>query len=302
MEYIPKYKKVKDGFVGQRMITLPPNVQYEITQNPLIQDFYTTALGHYPQAIYHDRKRRLGSKEYILLYCTEGNGQITLGENKYDLKPNTYIIIPPHVSHHYQSSTQNPWTIYWSHFVGSKADLLYDRYVSAPIESVRAIARSETRRKEFIKIMGILESGYEMQDLELANLSLYNLLVNMIYSKVDISTAEKTDAISKSIEYLNNNLNKTFKVEEIATQQNLSVSRFSELFKLKTGNSPIQYFNKLKIQKSCQYLYFTDLSIKEICAKIGYEDAYYYSKAFKKLMGMPPSTYRKEYKTERTKG
>ena len=57
-----------------------------------------------------------------------------------------------------------------------------------------------------------------------------------------------------------------------------------------------KYFSNLKIQKSCQYLYFTDLSIKEICREVGFDDPYYFSRMFKKLMGMAPSKYKALYK------
>ena len=73
---------------------------------------------------------------------------------------------------------------------------------------------------------------------------------------------------------------------------NLSGSHFSFIFKKKTGFSPIEYFNHLKVQKACQYLLFTDLRVKEIADKLGIEDPYYFSRMFTKLMGMSPGTYR----------
>lgn len=299
MDNNPQDIKIKEGFIGQRMITTPPNIKAEIIGNALIQDFYTTAIGYYPNANYHDRKRKTGSNEYILLYCVEGSGEIDLGDKKYILQPNSYFIIPPNIKHHYRSSTKNPWTIFWTHILGKNAEILYKRFKKIHKSQVVSIPRSERRQKNFMKIMTILESGYETTALEYANLTLYHLITQMIYHSA-INTSEiKTDVVSNSISFLNKNLHKTFKVEDLAEEQNLSVSRYSEIFKKKTGYSPIQYFNKLKIEKSCQYLYFTDLGIKEICAKIGYYDPYYYSRAFKKLMGMPPSKYRKIYQTSK---
>ncbi|SFC87798.1 AraC-type DNA-binding protein [Zunongwangia mangrovi] len=290
-------KKVKEGFIGQRMVTTPPNIKIEILNNPLIKDFYTTAIGYYPQAHYHDRKRKTGSKEYILLYCVEGKGSVELADNTYFLPPNSFIIIPPDIAHHYRSSINNPWTIFWCHFLGDKGNLLYQHYKRKSNFPVISIPRSERRQKNFIKVMNVLESGYDIYGIEFANLSLFNTVMEMIYYK-DINTTEvKADIISNSINYLNSNLDKNIKIEFLAEKYNLSVSRYSEIFKKKTGYSPIQFFNKLKIEKSCQYLYFTDLRVKEICNKIGYEDPYYYSRAFKKLMGMSPSKYRKEYHT-----
>ncbi|HVS95503.1 MAG TPA: helix-turn-helix transcriptional regulator, partial [Puia sp.] len=55
---------------------------------------------------------------------------------------------------------------------------------------------------------------------------------------------------------------------------------------------PIEYFNHLKIQKACQYLLHTELRIKEIACKLGFEDPFYFSRMFHKLMGMSPNQYR----------
>lgn len=87
-----------------------------------------------------------------------------------------------------------------------------------------------------------------------------------------------------------------FEIEELAAQQHISVSHYSRSFKLKTGSSPINYFNQLKIQKACQYLYFTDLNIKEICIELGMDDQYYFSRLFSKVMGISPSKYKKQYR------
>lgn len=299
MENITSSIKIKEGFIGQRMITTPPNITAEILKNDLIKDFYTTAIGYYPHASYHDRKRKTGSNEYILLYCVEGSGEIGLSDEKYTLKPNSFIIIPPGIRHHYRSSEKNPWTIFWTHILGKNADLLYTKYIHTYTSPVVSIPRSEQIQKNFMKIMNILESGYELTGLEYANLTLFNIVTQMVYQMAIDASETKTDVITSSISFLNNNLDKNLKVEDLAEEQNLSVSRYSELFKKKTGYSPLQYFNKLKIEKSCQYLYFTDLGIKEICAKIGYYDPYYYSRAFKKLMGIPPSKYRKLYQTSK---
>jgi AraC family transcriptional regulator of arabinose operon len=105
------------------------------------------------------------------------------------------------------------------------------------------------------------------------------------------------DAITHSIRFMKENIRQLFTVENLARQQNLSVSHYTRLFKAKTGYTPIQYFNQLKIQLSCQYLYFSDRKIKEICNEIGFVDQYYYSRLFRKMMGISPAKYKSQKKT-----
>ncbi len=91
-------------------------------------------------------------------------------------------------------------------------------------------------------------------------------------------------------------LDKALKIEEMALYFNYSPSHFFSIFKKKTGFSPINYFNDLKIQKACQYLSFTSMSVKEISYTLGFNDPLYFSRLFKKIMGVPPLRYRNIYK------
>ena len=92
------------------------------------------------------------------------------------------------------------------------------------------------------------------------------------------------------------NLNAVYSVQELANKQHSSVSHYSRLFQKKIGSSPIYYFNQLKIQRSCGYLYLTDKTIKEICKELGFNDPYYFSRLFKKVMGISPAKYKMKYK------
>jgi AraC family transcriptional regulator of arabinose operon len=98
--------------------------------------------------------------------------------------------------------------------------------------------------------------------------------------------------VSKTIAYMQQKINTPVKLEEIAASVNISASHFSAIFKSKTGHSPIEYFNQLKIQKACQYLSFTNMAVKEIAINLGIEDQYYFSRMFTKLMGISPTKYR----------
>ena len=95
-----------------------------------------------------------------------------------------------------------------------------------------------------------------------------------------------------SIEYMQQHLDVSLTLEQMASSINLSVSHYSSIFRKKTGYSPVVYFNHLKIQHACQYLQFTTLRINEISSKLGIEDPYYFSRMFTKIMGISPQEYR----------
>ena len=78
----------------------------------------------------------------------------------------------------------------------------------------------------------------------------------------------------------------------MAAQAGLSESQFSHLFKQQTGHAPLTYFIHLKMQHACSLLTLTQLSVKEIAQEVGYTDSYYFSRLFKKIIGVAPSRYR----------
>jgi AraC family transcriptional regulator of arabinose operon len=285
-------KKIREGFVGQRMITLTPDIKRAMLKNELINSMFVTAIGFYPNAIYHDRERKTGSNEYILLYCIKGEGTVTLNGKTVRLRPHTFFIIPKHVAHHYKSSVQDPWSILWVHFTGAHAEILYARYLESFGHNEHFIPYAESLNQLFNETLTIMERSFRMRDIEIANIKFFAFISSLIYHKDIHPHVQEDDVVSHSIQFMKANLDNLFSVEELAGQQHCSTSHYYRLFHQQTGTSPIQYFNQLKIHKSCQYLYFTDKSVKEICLELGFNDPYYFSRIFRKFMGISPMKYR----------
>jgi len=128
-------------------------------------------------------------------------------------------------------------------------------------------------------------------------MTFYHFLSSMIYEDKFNRKKKKSnnDIIDMAIKMMQDNIQKSITLKEMADFSKLSVTHFSSLFRKKTGHSPIEYFNHLKIQKACQYLTFTAMKVKEIAFLIGIEDQYYFSRMFTRLMGVSPSNYRKRY-------
>ncbi|NRF37341.1 AraC family transcriptional regulator [Pedobacter foliorum] len=289
-------KKIKEGFLGQKMIVLTPNIRKSIKDNPLINSFYLTAIGYYPHALGHDRERKTGSAEFILLYCIDGEGTVELDHNTYALTANTFFIIPKDVSHRYFSSLKNPWSIYWMHFSGVNSRMIYERSLVEGHPKVHSIPFEQDRINIFNQIYTMLEESFGTKEMEIMNFRLLYFVTSLIYYKEINPSVYNKDAVSNSISFMKDNLDKKLTVNQLADQQKISLSHYLRIFKQKTGISPIVYYNQLKIQHSCQYLYFTDKSIKEICSLIGIDDQYYFSRLFSKLIGTSPSDYRKKHK------
>ncbi|MFD2164395.1 AraC family transcriptional regulator [Paradesertivirga mongoliensis] len=284
-------KTIQEGFLGQRMTVFSPDRLARIEENVFAKSLYPTAIGYYPNASFHERHRKGGSEQYILLYCVGGKGWIKLdGEEEFILTPNTYYILPKNIAHSYGSSLDDPWSIYWVHFSGSAADLLYERFISK-LNILPTIPYDPVNVSAFDQLFNLSESDLDAQEIEILHIRLLQFISAFIYTGSRTSD-ENEDDIQRSLLFMKSNLDKNMLIKELASRANYSVSRYSELFRKRTGYAPIQYFLQLKIQKSCQYLYFTKMTVKEICKEIGFDDPYYFSRMFKKQMNISPTQYR----------
>ena len=86
----------------------------------------------------------------------------------------------------------------------------------------------------------------------------------------------------------------TLSVLDISQYANRSSSYICTLFKNETGQTINQYLTDYRIKMSKQFLSDPRYRITDISAKVGYSDGNYYSKAFRKIVGLSPSEYREK--------
>ncbi len=92
-------------------------------------------------------------------------------------------------------------------------------------------------------------------------------------------------------EYLENHYADDISLEDIAEQVNISPQYFSKLIKKTTGFNFIDWLSMLRVKKAKELLTSTDLTVKEVCFMVGYKDPNYFSRIFKKRIGITPSEY-----------
>lgn len=96
------------------------------------------------------------------------------------------------------------------------------------------------------------------------------------------------------LEYIRQNLHRPITIEELAEIAALNPTYFSNLFSRYMGISPIQYINKRRIEEAQRLLLSGDQTLYQIAAAVGFSDEYYFSRVFKKIVGVAPDHYRKQ--------
>ena len=83
-------------------------------------------------------------------------------------------------------------------------------------------------------------------------------------------------------------------VANMARLVNLSSDRFNKLFRSETGLPPARYLRSLRMRRAALLLSSTFLSVKEVTARVGFNDESHFVRDFKKAYGRTPTEYRKE--------
>jgi AraC-like DNA-binding protein len=127
---------------------------------------------------------------------------------------------------------------------------------------------------------------------------LFGKLFRQIYSetKMDIRThmPRITDDILRFIE---KNYFRKLTLEELAAKSFYNPSYFSSIFKECFGVSPMQYINKIRMEKTLQLLKTTNKTIEQIMNSVGYTDKKHFYNIFKEITGFTPGEYRKNQKS-----
>ena len=100
------------------------------------------------------------------------------------------------------------------------------------------------------------------------------------------------DGVYRAVEYILANYQRKITLEEVADEVGFSPAYFSRLFKKRYGQSFSDYLSKVRIDASKNNLLATDLPISEIAHQAGFADASYFTRAFKRLVGVTPGYFR----------
>lgn len=98
--------------------------------------------------------------------------------------------------------------------------------------------------------------------------------------------------IEKAKIYINENFYKDISLEDVSRHVDISTYYFSKLFKEETNENFIEHLTNIRIEHAKKLLQDKELSIKQICLETGYSEPNYFSRIFKKNVGITPTEYR----------
>lgn len=288
--------KIKEGFKGERMLSLSEAILESYQDEPIIYNLYLRKIGYFPQVKFHYVNKPEGCNYWMLIYCTDGTGWYTLNNQTYQVEKNQFFFLPPHKAYAFGADDKNPWTIYWVHFRGKSANKYVPEELTIKNLTHNATSRFEDRFNLFEELYSSFSMAYVKEYMIYSSICLSMFLATFTflpqYRHIKSHFVFENEFSAKVIRYMQENVHCNLTLASLASYFNYSPSYFSNLFSKETGVSPINYFLRLKIQKACYYMEMTKMSTGDIARKLGFKELSYFSRLFSKTMGISPTEYR----------
>lgn len=236
-----------------------------------------------------------GRADYnIMLYITGGRISVTEDSVSYDMKPGDLLFLKHNTDHSMHISGKSGIRMYYFLF-----------YMEQETKTSGELMKTYTLPKCLEGISGsVLDgkihdyTGYFQNTNELTGLNIntrfYDILSECIKLKHEYHTFQNSLS-DKIINYLHEYSNQPLNTTDMEKRFYLTYKYMGTAFKKNTGSTILGYHTAIRMEQAQRLLTTTLYSIDEISRQLGYSDALYFSRVFKKHYGQSPQIYRKNH-------
>ncbi|ENH97886.1 PspC family transcriptional regulator [Gracilibacillus halophilus YIM-C55.5] len=243
---------------------------------------------------------------HVFIYVTRGKLHVVEDHVEYQLRSGSYLFLRKGV-HHWGENFYNPGSSwYYIHFYDRNTAKQLDTYSpyrqtsfinEEAYESRIYLPKHDTVnsqnyiKKQLSSIMERYQSSHPLRPM-LTSMSTYQLFLDLYTEKLHESSAKKSHRIiHQMIELFHNQKGRKLTSEEIASMMGMNYSYLSSLFKEHTGKSITQYQNERIIERAIQLFKNENKNVSEVSDTLGFTNPFYFSRVFKKTIGVSPSAY-----------
>lgn len=239
---------------------------------------------------------RVSFHNYLIMYTISGRLWCHQNCENIAVDPGESILLDLHCPHKYYFEKEIPSRIAWVHINGSAA-----AQVMQNIQKIQELPIKRTIPEIYDLIMELFElSDRSDQDIFQQSQLCYRLLLEFMRAvwmqdmrdKKKIESQQEIYFKNTMWHYISRNLHRDVTVEELAKQVSLSKYHFIRTFQESFDATPIQFITAEKIRRARYQLLNTGEGIAQIAEELGFTTPGYFTKVFKKVVGVSPRQYR----------
>lgn len=239
---------------------------------------------------------------YLIHYILSGKGRLVIGKEEYPLEAGYGFLITPDELAFYQADEKEPWTYVWVGFSGTQAA----EYVENIGLSVRQpIFKSDASEELYRIVKDMMEHNTYGLSHDLRRNGQLGIFLSVIAEGSRVEKRGENDKantyVRKAISFIQNNYCNPIKVTDVADYVCVNRSYLYTLFEKSIGMSPQQFLTTFRITKATELLQVTSLPIESIALSCGYHDPLVFTKAFRQIKQMSPTSFRKEMQKGETR-
>jgi len=248
----------------------------------------------------------------VCLVGRHGEGCFFEGSQEHILEPGTLFVARPGVVHNIVNTAHPLMELYWVAFGWSAEDKSPrtdgERAMRAFVESHICLAKEQTALLTLWEALRVNAScPWTVGSLDQTTALLKAVVLAIAQA---LSPTERVDnpedhtrsgriASTQAVRYIEDNLNRTLSLEEIASHVNISTRQLTRLFSTFAGTSPAQYVRVTRLDRASALLTRTELPIKEISHQVGFTDVQYFTRCFTTHFGVSPGAFRQGMRSGR---
>ncbi len=229
---------------------------------------------------------------YLIHLVVAGQGRFLIEGKEYQLGPGDLFLVKPNQLVTYSADKEDPWEYYWVGFNGACANRLVQQ---TPFRADTPVHHGQDVPLLQQSLYNIyLARGLDPHSEAMMVGHLYIFMAHMIREAQALeprSGNPSSQYVLNAIKYIQFYYSHDISIDDIASSVGVSRSHLYRVFMNNVGQSPIEYLTSYRIAEACHLLKTGKLSVAEVAVSVGFFDQFYFSRVFKKQMGVPPSRY-----------
>jgi AraC-like DNA-binding protein len=275
---LPEDMKYVDHYIGEHMgIFIPNGGFFEHALEPHRHPAYQFAF------MYHER------------------AFVSIENRLISLEPGSLLCISPMVEH-YEVPTDLQSRYCAVNIRREHIEELYNKYTGKCIPDFRGEYYELTHEipelvKSYVYEHTQKRLGYEAVCSSLEKIIIQKILRSIVGEKLELRGLNVRIEVEKAVQYMYQHMHHKIALEDLANDSQMSISRFSFIFKEQLGSPPMDYLNDLRLERARMMLLLGNKSILEISQECGFGSTSYFTTRFSRKFSCTPSLYRQQHKT-----